>query len=512
MKKSIKILIVENSNHDYNSTCRILEQSKNYKFVIKRAQNKSQTLKLCKSFKPNCLLMNYRIDGSNGLTLLKEIYAEHGEYKIASIFTADFGTEELVAEIMKSGAYDYIPKNKITSSKLITSIINSLEKAKRKRAILKKQTNLQESLISMKKKLELKSRFFASMSHEIRTPLNGIVGFIEILLSQIDDGEEKEYLKICRESAKHLEYLVNDLLDFSKIEAGKLALENHNFELKKCFDKTVNIFTTQGTNVKLVWKGKNTYLVKGDSHRLTQILNNLVSNAIKFSSNNSEVKIEVNLVEEECNLKINCKIIDQGIGIPEDKLDKVFDAFTQAESSTTREYGGTGLGLGIIRHIIELMGGNVGVKSEVGKGSTFSFNIELPIITNEKTFKVLSKKPNLKTILIAEDNDINCKLMEAIFKDSEYKLIFAKNGEKAVQYFKENDINLILMDINMPILDGYDTTLEIRKENKDIPILALSADNSSEYKEKIKNSGMNDYLSKPIDKNKLLNKISEFID
>lgn len=516
IKKNIKVLIVEDSNDDFHFVKNLLNKSSECNFIIERCKTKEDFFSQQKKFRPDCLLIDCLVNEKNGLGLIKEFYSVDINHEVPSIFLTGLESEELVGEFIKAGGYDYLSKNKLSEITLVNSIVKVIEKAELKIKLIQKQLKLEEELITTKEQSELKSRFFANMSHEIRTPLNGIVGFIDILLNKITNGEEHQYLKICRDSAKHLEYLVNDLLDFSKIEAGKLVLEKHNFELKKCFDNLVSLSSNQSKNknikIKLTWHGKENYVVNGDSHRLIQVLNNLLNNAIKFSKDNSEIVVEVTLSKEIAKLKVDCKVIDQGIGIPKDKLEKIFDAFTQAESSTTREYGGTGLGLGISKHIIELMGGKLEVKSNLGKGSIFGFNIRLPLVDTDKELKVIKKDSNSKTILIAEDNDINCKLLEAIFKDANYNLIFVDNGEKAVRCFKENDISLVLMDINMPLLNGYDASIEIRKYNRDTPILALSAERSKEYKKKVKTSGMNDYLYKPIDRKELLNKVSKFID
>lgn len=363
-----------------------------------------------------------------------------------------------------------------------------------------------------------KSDFLANMSHEIRTPLNGIVGFTDLLLKTKFDNDQLEYLKTVNESANTLMEIINNILDFSKIESGKLELNSEEIDIILLSNQIINLFKYEANHKKielLLDIDPNVpKCIRGDSFRLKQILVNLLSNSMKFTFS-GHIKLQIVQVEEDKMItKIKFSVIDTGIGIKDHSQKKIFQSFIQADNTTTRKYGGTGLGLAISSQLLALKNSELQLISAYGAGSEFFFTVafeKIPCETNDLVFKndlVQNPSSHLSNllsnykVLIAEDNKINMllakTLVHKIIKNCD--LIEATNGYDAVVLAEENLPDLILMDIQMPIRNGYDATLEIRKsENtKHIPVIALTAGVLNGEKEKCMEHGMSDYITKPI--------------
>ncbi len=353
-----------------------------------------------------------------------------------------------------------------------------------------------------------KANFLANMSHEIRTPLNGIIGITELLASTSLSNEQTNYVETLKTSANLLLEIVNDILDFSKIEANKLELETIGFDLRKIIADTLQLFAPEAVKKRIQLKFEIekdvVTMLQGDAGRLRQILNNLVSNAVKFTSD-GEVFIKIESKAEDV---LRFEITDTGIGIEKDKLEIIFEPFMQGDVSTTRYFGGTGLGLAISKQLVNMMGGEIGVESEVGKGTTFWFTAKFsrqlsvekePELVKTNIFnKYQEKTPK---ILVVEDNQINQEVALGRLRQLGIIADVAQNGLEALKSVKSKKYDLILMDCRMPEMDGFEATRQIRQLNgsaRNVKIIAMTASVTADEHEKCLAAGMDDYLAKPM--------------
>ncbi len=393
-------------------------------------------------------------------------------------------------------------------------IINDISERKRAEEELIKT---REEALQLSK---AKETFLSVMSHEIRTPLNAVIGMSHILMDDNPTESQKENLNILGFSAQNLLKLINDILDFTKIETGNMILENVNVNLKELVSQTLNSLQFKTAEKPVILKSEIDHripkYVKGDKTRLYQILINLLGNSVKFTEN-GEVKLKLDLVQETKKaVKVRFEISDTGIGIEPEKIDYIFDSYTQASSDTTRKYGGTGLGLAITKSLLYLHNSNINVESEVGKGSTFSFVIEFNR-SQESAMLEENKAPVEQlhaSVLVVDDNEINRILASKVLSKWGIEVYFAENGKIALEKVVQRKYDLVLMDLHMPVMDGMEATRAIRKLGGDytkLPIVALTASLFAHELETINECGMDGYVMKPFVPGELYAKISTLL-
>ena len=385
----------------------------------------------------------------------------------------------------------------------------------------KSNTELEQTRDSLIETQKFRQQFLAHMSHEIRTPMNAIVGLTNLLLKGNLNEQQDKYLNVIKKSGANLLVIINDILDLAKIESGKMELETEPFTLKASISgiQTILNLKAEEKGIRMIENISDDVpeWVLGDETRITQVIMNLAGNAIKFTAKGS-VTIEVNVeskIKNKCRVKFSIK--DTGIGIPEDKIDKIFESFGQASTDTARKFGGTGLGLTISKQLVEMHGGELIVKSEVGKGSDFYFIIDYTETTapvdeiiddNPETHNLAGKK-----ILLVEDNEFNQLVAVDTIKDIFPELIVdvAENGLIALDMLAAENYSFIFMDIQMPEMDGYEATRQIRKRftgaKGNIRICAMTANVTKEEIEICSLAGMNDYMMKPFTQEDIKEKI-----
>jgi PAS domain S-box-containing protein len=384
----------------------------------------------------------------------------------------------------------------------------------------------EQELVQMKEKAEqaakAKSQFLSVMSHELRTPLNAVIGITHLLLQSQPREDQQEDLRTLQFSGESLLHIINDILDFTKLDSGKVELSAVDFNLRELVQSLYQSFSFKAKEKDIVfdieYDSRMAFFVKGDSYRLSQVLNNLISNAIKFTQTGS-VKLKVAMTEDNgAAFVARFSVIDTGIGIALDKQEKIFEQFTQADSDTTRIYGGTGLGLSISARLVELMGSIILIDSTPGKGSTFHFSIGLqrgevadPVAAIPKPVTKTNEHFKNKRILLAEDNLFNANIARRFITGWGGEIDLVVDGRQALEFVSRKKYDLILMDVQMPLLDGFACTRKIRKHFKDIPIIAVTASPKNEIISEIMECGMNDFVSKPFKPNELRTKILEYL-
>ena len=412
----------------------------------------------------------------------------------------------LLSEIDEEGGEWFTEESNLNKINRLQSLITTLNSKK----------NEAESIA------EMKSSFLANMSHEIRTPMNGIMGLTKLLLNTRLSGKQNEYLRAIESSSDTLLVVINDILDISKIEAGKLSLEKKEFLFINLLSSVVGVFEGKALEkgIELVANYHQNNLPEvlvGDSVRLNQILYNLINNAVKFTQEGS-VTLTVNTVEmSDKDVLLKFTITDTGIGISQEQQSQIFNEFSQANSSTSREFGGTGLGLSIVKKLVELQGGSVTIVSEEEKGSSFIFEILYPHKKiSESNISIFNDSLDFNlgglNLLLVEDNPVNQLVVTDLLSEVGAEVELAVNGQEAINLFNPEKHAVILMDMQMPVMDGYEAIRRLRNGGFDVPIIALTAHVSEVEMEKCKSAGANEYLSKPYKPQELYQKVIQLIN
>ncbi|MFO7818602.1 MAG: ATP-binding protein [Halanaerobacter sp.] len=367
-----------------------------------------------------------------------------------------------------------------------------------------------------------KSEFLANMSHEIRTPLNAVIGFSELLEEMVESSEEQKHLDAIKKAGNNLLALLNDILDLSKIEAGELKIEYDYFDLRQLLEEMEQIFSQEvkqkGLSFMIDIK-EELPLVNLDEQRMRQIMLNLISNAVKFTDQ-GYIKVVVDIEKDNTSLKLSLEVTDTGIGIPQDKQDDIFSSFRQQDNSISRQYEGTGLGLAITERLTEMMGGSINLESQVGQGSTFRVEFEK---VKWKRKEELGERGRLEVqdfvfesarILAVDDIQSNRELLKAILEKQSLKVTTAVNGRSAIELAQQEEFDLILLDLKMPDIDGYQVLEEIKdgQLNQDTPVLALTASATKDEIEKIRRTSFDNFITKPLQKDSFLKLLTNYLD
>ncbi len=398
------------------------------------------------------------------------------------------------------------------------------------RQVARHALETQKSLMKAEEAARAKSDFLANMSHEIRTPMNGVSGMLQLLLRSSLDDEQKNQAKLALSSAEHLMVLLNDTLDMSKLEADQLTLESIEVDLPELVRDSAETFkgkaTEKGVQIKVHLEDDLAPKIVGDPTRLKQVLINLIGNAVKFVDSTGQIHVSVKSRTKAGHEVLRFEVEDDGIGVAPDLQDHIFERFTQAEATTTREFGGTGLGLSICKQLVELMAGRIGVVSDGTSGSLFWFEIPLrrrATAPRKDTEVLVSEAPDAPvggslhsatesfSILLAEDSHVNQQVIKACFLPFDVNLVCVENGEEALSALNKEAFGVVLMDVQMPVLDGVETTKRIRASRESwaqTPVIALTANAMKGDRETYLEAGMNGYVSKPVDLELLLEEIT----
>ncbi len=527
LNKRYEILIVDDVRENLELLSNFLSEN-NYQ--VRAATNGEVALMSIEAKKPDLIILDVNMPGINGFEVCRRLKREKSTHSIPIIFISGNDNVNDKVSAFKEGGVDYITKPFANEEVLARvsmhlqfheyqkTLENKLEDGlKEKYELLEKHSQkLQEQMLLAQEANKAKSEFLANVSHEIRTPLNAIMGFVSMLKKKEDDENKLKYLNIVDDSSKHLLCVIDDILDFGKLESGKLDIDFKDFEITKELSSIKELYREK-CKEKNITLHINEYdlprYLNGDIFRIRQIISNILSNSVKFTPENKNIYLDICFKDESLHVKVR----DEGIGIKDECQNKIFEAFSQEDGSTTRKYGGLGLGLSIVHNLLKAMGGELTLKSEVDVGSEFCCYIPL-----KETEDILTENTNndLCTlsghILVVEDNKATQLFMKLLLEDIGLKCSMAYDGLEAIKEFSTNKYDAILMDENMPNMNGMEATkriLEIESQNNipHTPIIALTANSMRGDREIFLSAGMDEYLSKPLDKSKLVKILSNII-
>ncbi len=484
-------------------------------YQVLTAGNAEEALQLIENQVPDIILLDVMMPGMDGFSLCRKLKSDDKFADIPLIFITSLSQQEDIVEGFNAGGNDYIVKP-FNRQELLARVRNHLH--------MYNMLRENKRLIALSEDASRsKTEFLASMSHEIRTPMNAIIGMAEVLNDTTLTEEQRDFVRIFRTAGESLLAIINDILDLSKIEAGQTESENIDFHLPSLLDSVASILSVRATernvNISIDIHPDIPSGLRGDPTRLRQILINLIGNGVKFTENGT---VEI-FVKKDSETELLFSVKDDGIGIPADKQQLIFESFTQADSMTTRKYGGTGLGLTICQKLTRLLGGEIWLNSEPGVGSTFFFTFPLHPALTDTTPASEESEPTEKCellkdahILLVDDNEDNRNLLCLYLRNTPFTLKSAENGRDAVELFKKTHFDIVFMDLEMPIMDGYEATRQLRKweESEKLaatPIVALTAHAFVRFKKKCMEAGCNDYLTKPVRRNTLINCISKHL-
>ncbi len=510
------ILVVDDSPSALEMITSIID---NEGVRIATARSGDAALKKVKTIPFDLILMDILMPEMDGFEVIRQLRNNKATRDIPILIITARDDELSVLEGFEQGAIDYVTKP-FREAELRARVNNVLE-------LRRSREELVKARVLAEKHSRAKSEFLANMSHEIRTPISGILGVVDIFRKTDLDQYQMELMDIIESSTDLLLTIINDILDLSKIEEGKMKLEKIAFNLKKEVNDVIALFgkkaQEKGLNLHVSFDPGIPDAVVGDPVRFKQVLMNLVSNSLKFTAEGSiSVRLRVELKEEK-NIKIFCEVEDTGIGISEEGQKRLFETFSQVDDSTTRLYGGSGLGLTISRNLVHMMHGQIGVESDPGKGSRFYFTVILSTADGGAASQQQMSSEELRLLkdrdirlLLVEDNPVNQKVSELMLRDWNVEVSIAGNGKQAVSMYQEVKPDIIFMDVQMPLMDGYEATEMIRnieKQNDMKPayIVAVTASVTSGDRKRSLEAGMDEYITKPFTKEDLVRMMNLFL-
>jgi PAS domain S-box-containing protein len=455
----------------------------------------------------------------------RELYKEIFLKDFISDFPLVLMDGELV-DVLFSGSTYKDPSGKVLGAVVVARVVTEQKRIQKELVIAKENAESEKKMAEMAKikaetAVKSKEQFLSNMSHEIRTPLNAIIGFTNVILKTELSENQYKFTSAIKTSGDTLLLLINDILDLAKVNAGQMRFEKSPFKLSKIAEDVSLLFEEKIAEKRLAFEldfdPQIPEFLLGDSLRITQIIVNLMGNAIKFTESGT-ISFSLKLFQKDSDsVEIQFSVKDTGIGIPESRINSIFENFQQATNDITKLYGGSGLGLTIAKQLVEGQGGTIKVDSEIGKGSVFSFNLTFPktdvVIQKEENFPEVGFMPRKIKVLVAEDLPLNQLLVKTLLEGFGFEWEIAENGKLAIQKLEEGSYDIVLMDLQMPVMDGFEATRHIRTIlHSNIPIIALTADVTTMDRSKCAVSGIDDYVAKPIDEKVLLTKIRKLTD